>query len=125
MAEHGQVPHVLDLFAAGVGDGPANVRGLRPQQRPCGLPGTLSASHAAIDATCWRRSASQTARSDTSVALASLRVRCCMPNSTSTTSSTVSPRKLICPPSQTAGQVSRQWRSSTSGSVVTVFRHRT
>ena len=90
-----------------------------------GLPGTCSAAHAPIVPACWRRSASQTARRFTSVIFAPSLVRCWIPNSTCTTTSGASPRRLTWPPSEIAGSVSSQCRWPVRGTAVTVLRHRT
>src|SRR5674476_675857 len=71
-----------------------------------GAPGTHSTRQAAIVGVCSRRSVSQTARRFTSVIFAPSRTRCWTPKSTSTTTSGVSPRRLTCPPWETAEQVS-------------------
>ena len=78
-----------------------------------------------IEPACWRRSASQTARRFTSVIFAPSPVRCQIPNSTSVTTSGGNPRRLTRPPSETAGSVSCQCRSSAPGQAGTACRHRT
>ena len=103
MAEDGQVPDVLACSLARIGQGPADVPHHRAQQRPGGLAGHAARqSHASIAVTCWRLSARHAPRRATSVIFAPLRVRCQMPNSTCTTTSGGSPRKLTWPPSATS-----------------------
>jgi hypothetical protein len=124
MAENSQVPDILGRSSSGLARTRRASRIIALSSDLAGLPETRSTSQSSIEPTCPRRSVSQTARRLTSLTLAPPRTRCWIPNSTSITTSGASPRRLTCPPSETADWVSRQCRSSAAGSAVTVLRHR-
>ena len=89
------------------------------------LVDTPSVVQAPTVGACCRRSVSQTARRITSCTFAPPWTRCWTPNNTSMTTSGGSPRRLTCPPCETAVAVDSQRRWSVSGSATTAVRHRT
>ena len=103
VAEHGQVPAVAGPFTTGIGQRPADIAGHRGQQHPGGLgrthprPGRLPIVRRLLAA---QRVAHRP--QGHIVIFAPPRTRCWTPNSTSTTTSGGSPRRLTCPPSETA-----------------------